>query len=284
MILLIIHPKTATTAIQEGIDLCISVVIPSLFPFFFISALLNNLLTGMRIPGLNRLCKLLRIPEGGEALILLGLLGGYPVGAKMIGQAYEDGKLETDSAKCMLSYCNNAGPAFIFGIASNLFPSILYPFLLWFIHILSAILTGLILPKPTQPKVSLNKSNSMTVTDALQNSIKVTAIVCGWIIIFKVILAYIFLGTAVQQINWVKVLIGGFVELSNGCIQLTQMDTPFLQFILCSCYLAFGGLCVLLQTSSVIGDLDIRPYLSGKCIQLFISMLLAAFTALLLFL
>lgn len=283
MILLIINPATATIAISEGLDLCLRVIIPSLFPYFFITALLNSTLTGMHIPGLHHLCKFLKIPNGGESLIILGLLGGYPVGAKMIGDAYKDGTLEEESARRMLSYCSNAGPAFIFGIAGSLFPSVLYPCLLWGIHILSALLTGLMLPKPEQQSIHLYAANQTTATQALQNSIRVTAIVCGWILIFKVILAYIYFATDWLNLSRFNVYIGGIVELSNGCVQLTQLRFPALRFILCCAFLAFGGLCILLQTISVINGLGIRFYLLGKLIQLGISIIMGSTTALILF-
>ena len=123
----------------------------------------------------------------------------------------------------------------------------------------------------------------MSVTEALQNSIRVTTIVCGWILIFKVILAYVYLATDFLKISHLNVYIGGILELSNGCVQLSQLCSPALRFILSSAFLGFGGLCILLQTASVVNGLGICSYLLGKLIQLGISTILGIFTSLLLF-
>ena len=87
MLLLILDTKTAIQGAQEGIRLCIMTVIPSLFPFFVLSSLLTGALTGVRLRFLRPIGKLCRMPAGSESLLLIGMLGGYPTGAKSAADA-----------------------------------------------------------------------------------------------------------------------------------------------------------------------------------------------------
>ena len=75
--------------------------------------------------------------------------------------------------------------------------------------------------------------------------------------------------------NWVlcflndplQIFVIGLLELSNGCILLQHLDNTGLQFLLCSVFLAFGGLCVALQTNSAASAVSKKMYIPGKCIQ-----------------
>lgn len=278
LILLILDNKTAVIGTADGITLCINTIIPSLFPFFFITTYLNASLLGMHIPGFSFLSNLMHIPKGGESLLLLGLIGGYPVGAQVIADSCAQGCLDRRTAHILLGYCSNAGPAFIFGITSVLFSSAWVPWCLWLIHICSALLTGYLLPKPSVTEIGLDKKNNISVVQALQKSIRICASVCGWIILFKMLLIYIYKWIPQLDENGLTVYITGILELSNGCINLTHMVSEAHRFILVSGFLAFGGLCVMLQTVSATQTIGLGLYIQGKIIQTAISLILSIVT------
>ena len=146
MLVLILDGKTALTGASEGIGICLNTLIPSLFPFFLLSILLTGALGEQDIPLLRPVAKLCRIPNGAESLLAIGLLGGYPVGAQNVALAYRSGQLSKEQAARMITFCNNAGPAFIFGILGSIFSFPAVPWLLWTIHIISALLVGISLP------------------------------------------------------------------------------------------------------------------------------------------
>jgi hypothetical protein len=124
MILLIVDSKTALSGTAQGVDLCIRTVIPSLFPFFVISVLMTSALLEQPLPFLKHLGRICGIPAGSEGIFLLGLIGGYPVGAQAVAQAWKAGSISEKAAKRMLGFCNNCGPSFLFGIAAVLFRSV----------------------------------------------------------------------------------------------------------------------------------------------------------------
>ena len=66
LIILISDAKTAANGVKEGIDTCLKVIIPSLFPFFIVTTYLNSMIIGCRLPKIQRFTKQLHIPVGGE--------------------------------------------------------------------------------------------------------------------------------------------------------------------------------------------------------------------------
>lgn len=277
MLIIILDTKTALSGAMTGVQLCLNTIVPSLFPFIFLSGMLNNFLLGRKSSVLSPLGRLCKIPNGGESLLLLGFLAGYPVGAQVITQAYRDGQLQSATARRMLGFCNNAGPAFLFGMFSVIFSNRLIPWVLWFIHILSALLVGFFLPGECMPSCKIENPQPITVHRALQNTLKVIAVICGWVILFRMIISF-----ADKWFLWLlpveaQVLISGFLELSNGCVMLQRIPEESIRFLLAGPMLAFGGICVGMQTASVTAELGSGYYFPGKVLQSLFSLLFAMF-------
>ncbi len=275
LMLLILDAKTALSGAKDGISLCIYTVIPSLFPFFILSSMLTSSFTGKRIPIISPISRLCGIPDGAESLLVLGILGGYPVGAQAIADAYEQGQIKKTAAHRLLGFCSNAGPAFLFGMAGTLFSSAIIPWALWLIHILSALAVGVILPEKNCDTCQLRKSAPLTLPQAMERSIHIMATVCGWVVIFRVILAVLN-----RWVFWFlplegQILLSGLLELSNGCVALHSLQADGSRFVLCACILAIGGLCVGMQTVSVTAVVGTGLYFPGKILQCLISVLIA---------
>lgn len=275
MLLLILDGKTALQGAQEGITLCIQTVIPSLFPFFILSILMTGSLSGIHWNLLRPLGKICRIPEGSETLLVTGFLGGYPVGAQCVAAAYRTGQLSKIQAQRMLCFCNNAGPAFLFGMVASQFPSPGYAWMLWMIQLLSAILVARRIPSVDNTPVKQDSVTHITLSEALQRALSVMASVCGWVILFRVILTFSFRWFLWILPKNIRIFFTGLLELANGCCSLGSVENIGLRFIICSIILSFGGLCVTMQTLSVIHGLNWKPYLSGKLLQSGISLVLS---------
>ena len=264
MLILILDGRTALIGAQTGIELCLRTVIPSLFPFFLLSILLTSSLSGISLPFLRPLGKLCGIPQGGESILISGFLGGYPAGAQSISAAYRAGQLSKDDAQRMLAFCNNAGPAFLFGMAASVFSNPVIPWLLWGLHLFSAILVSLLIPKNQESSVQISSQNRHSISSALRSSIHVMASVCGWVVFFRIVIAFLN-----RWVLWIlpvdiQVVVIGFLELSNGCCELPSVSDPSLRFAVCSSLLACGGLCVAMQTQSVLSGLSMKSYFFGK--------------------
>lgn len=271
MLMLILDGKTALTGAQAGIDLCIRTVIPALFPFFVLSSLLVTGIDGRWLRPLGKFC---RIPNGAEPLLIVGFLGGYPTGAQCVAQAYRSGQLSKNQAQRMLAFCNNAGPSFLFGMVAQMFSNVLHIWLLWGIHIASAILVARIIPAGDLTPASVSVTR-IRLPQALSKAVFTTSLVCGWVILFRIFITFLNRWILWILPNTLQVILIGLLELSNGCCALGSISNNALRFIVCSGLLGFGGICVTMQTRSVTEGLSFKPYLMGKLLQTGISLILA---------
>ena len=126
---------------------------------------------------------------------------------------------------------------------------------------------------------SAQTGTSHSPASALNTAITVMATVCGWVVLFRVLLAFL-----KRWIFWilpaaVQVAVTGILELSNGCCELLSVPDVSARFCICSGLLAFGGLCVTMQTVSVTAGLSMKPYFLGKLLQTLFSLALAGLMA-----
>ncbi len=275
MLLLILDSRTALEGASQGLELCLRTVIPALFPFFVLSAMLTGSESGRRTNWLRPLGKLTGIPEGAESILLAGFLGGYPIGARCISEARCQDDLSARDAARMMAFCNNSGPSFIFGIAGAMFDKIWVGWALWGIQILSALMVGAILPGKTDARLQRISRRQITLTAAVSHAGKAMASVCSWVLLFRVVLAF-----ANRWFLWIlpseaSVAISGLLELTNGCCGLNGIRDPGTRFVIASGMLAFGGLCVWMQTASVAEGVALTWYLPGKLLQTCVAVFLA---------
>lgn len=244
MLMLILDSRQAVMSAWEAMDLCIRTVIPSLFPFFLLSAYLGN-----------------------GSYYFTAFLGGYPVGAQALARSVDSGELKKHRANRLLAWCSQAGPSFIFGIAGAQFPKMGYGWLLWGIQVLSALSVGLVFSGNSGEKAPPGQASSGNLSGTMHSALRAMGTVCGWVVIFRVILGFLERWLFFFLPDMGKILLSGLIDLTNGCLMLDRIDNLQLRFLLCLVFLNFGGLCVVLQTASVAEKLDIRYYLVGKLLQ-----------------
>lgn len=271
---IILQHDIATTGMREGIELCINSVIPALYPFLVITPMINGAIPPIMYAWIKPLRKICGIPMGGESIFLLGMLSGYPNGARMITDARKNGQLDKYTASRMLGYCSNAGPAFLFGICGNLLPAHAV-WMLWAIHIISALITAALLPRQQSSVVEIKWIKKMRITDSIIHASKTMLLICAWILVFRTISAFItkwmsnIISPAIYEV------INAALELTTGILLMDQKHTLGYRFIFTASNLAFGGLCVAAQTISVTKGLGSGYYFPGKIIQTAISFLFA---------
>lgn len=271
MLLLILDGKTALTGARTGVLLCFQTVIPALFPFL----VLSNVLMGMSCGFLRPLGRLCHMPKGAQALLVPAFLGGYPVGAQSVAAAWRAGTLQKEEAEEMLAFCNNAGPSFLFGLVASMFPKPWMIWALWGIHVVSAILAAQLMPSDRGRAVSLSSQQGGKLPDVLPHAVRVMGIICGWVVLFRVVIAFLQRWVFFMLPLEAQVWLTGLLELTNGCCELPLLSSVELRFTLCSGMLAAGGLCVSMQTASVTTGLSLRQYYKGKGLQTVFSLLLS---------
>lgn len=275
MLALILDSRTALSGAAEGVELCMKTLIPSLFPFLFLSGVFSAAFSGTNGVLFRLLGKVFSFPAHTEYLVIPAFLGGYPVGAQCVFQAYHAGLVEKKQAERMLAFCSNAGPSFIFGILSSCFQRKALIFLIWGIQILSTWTAARLFSFDNGTigdENKLNAADSFGIDTAIWAMLKI----CGWVILFRILISFLdrwFLWAAAAP---VRVAIIGLLELSNGCCSLNLISREDVRFLVCSFLLAFGGVCVAYQTASVCRGLELGYYFAGKLVQGFTAAFLAA--------
>lgn len=283
LLVIILDSRTAVTGATEGISLCLRAAIPSLFLFFVLSGMINGAYLGHSIPFLRPLGILFKIPKGAESILLLGFLSGYPVGAQLIASACREGQITHSTARRMLGFCSNAGPAFLFGLLAPLFADHLTVWLLWGIQILSALFVGILLPGERGGICKLRHGEAVTFSCALRGAVKNMALVCGWVVLFRALLAFCSKWFLWLLPSEMQVLFAGIMELTNGCTRLGEISSESLRFTMASIMLSAGGLCVGMQTVSVTQGVGCGYYFPGKILQSLLAGLISAALAPLIF-
>lgn len=275
ILILIFDSRLALEGARTGLELCIRTVFPALFPFFVLSTILTNSLGRTNFRFLQFLSSRLRIPPNAGSILIPAFLGGYPVGAKCVGDLYHSKQISRRDAERLLTFCSNAGPAFIFGMVSGFFPEQRMVWMLWFIHIVSAVLTAAAVPAERPDSHVLQSEQSSQGIEVILTAAKAMCIVCCWVVLFRIMIAFLDRWFLWILPDWLHTLLLGCLELTNGCCGLLQIADVRLRFIICSCILAFGGICVLFQTVSVTKGLSISCYILGKWMQTVFSLLLS---------
>ena len=274
-LILILDSKTAIQGISDGLALCVQTLIPSLFPFFIFSTLLTSALSGQTLTFLKPIATVLNLPKGSESLLAIGFLGGYPVGAQSVAMLHQKGQLSIQQATKLIVICNNAGPAFLFGVLGQIFTNRYTPWLLWLIHMASALLVGLILRDDVSQELVHPTQCRIEISKALERSVKTMALVCAWVMFMRMVINFLTRWFLWLLPTSIQIIICSVLELSNGCMQLKTVDNEALQFILASSMLALGGICVALQTYSVAPQIPMKLYFPGKILQCSFSLFLS---------
>ena len=269
-------------AAAEALILCGSSVIPALFPFLAVSALLISLGFGDWVsPHLAGLMALFRLPGSAGSALLLGLAGGYPIGARTAADLYEKGLLTSGEAERLLAFCNNSNPVFLVSVlGAGVFGSVRAGIYLWLIHILSALLAGLFFRgkrKQTAPLRVTRRtpcqelpSLPAALVRAVQGSALSMLSVCAFVVLFYVL---------AQPLGGLGGELGPALVGLTELFSLTPMLTPSAPgFILASGCAGWGGLSVLCQTAAVLdgSGLRLRNCVLGKALQGALAALLAA--------
>ena len=290
LVLLLLFRHQVSGALIGGIEQCTQVLIPSLFPFFIVS----NLLLATDFP--EKLARLLRHPmektfhlnPNGSAAVVIGFLGGYPIGAKTAAQLYQHGKLTLYDTKQLLCLCNNTGPAIFFGlIGGALFPDFLTPLVCYLIHIASALLTAFLL-RPQNPPQRLQAGlepaqSSTSLPQAVTAAFQSTGFICAFVLAFSILIGILqtLLSVCFPAISERSVpfcILTGLLDLPNAIQSLTALSNPRLQFILANAFVNWGGLCIHLQTRAVLQDMPVllRNHRRAKLLQCILATLLSS--------
>lgn len=302
--LLLYYPGQSMTAAKNGIYICTEFIIPSLFPFFVLSSLV--IATGLAARFSKwigwLLSPALGLEHNGIAALILGLIGGYPVGARTLAELTHRGECSNQDARRISLFCNNCGPAFLIGATGvGLFGKRETGYLLLGTNLLSALLIGGFLhlfTKRTYSGATLpckkitHPSLFAALPDCISTSFSSTLGVCAYVILFSVIVALLDCsGIFTHTASFLSVLfpipyaedlfhslLTGFLEISTGIASLKSSSCSPFALPIAAFILSWGGFSVHCQSLPFLKEANVPflPYLIAKFTQGILSALLIA--------
>lgn len=286
---LIAYAEDITAAVAGSVKVCLEVIIPSLYAFMVISGFIVSsglyAVFGRPFGLISRY--IFRVPEEYFSVFLIGSIGGYPVGARLLADLSRSGEIDAGTAEHMLSYCYLAGPAFICGIAGiGLFSDIKIGVIIFAsvvgANFLFAALTGLgrEIPPKSRQKAKLNLSADCLVKSICGGAEGMLSI-CAVIVFFSSIICILdrlnIIAAAAALISRISGLNNAdstaaakaFVEISN-ISSLTGGNYRLIP--LAAALLSFGGICVIMQTLGFVrGVLSTKRFYINRIILMIIS-------------
>jgi sporulation integral membrane protein YlbJ len=214
--LILLFPKDAFEASIRGVEIWWKVLFPALFPFFVISEMLlgfgivhffGTILDPMMRP-------LFRVPGIGGFVMAMGFASGYPVGARLTSQLWEQKLVNREEGERLIAFTTTSDPIFLIGaVAVGFYHDAGLAFILALSHYGAGMLVGLIMrfhgaksnvdltQKKTQgsiltrafqsmheARVKDGRTIGMLLQQAIQSSLQLIFVVGGLVVFFSVVL------------------------------------------------------------------------------------------------
>lgn len=263
-LILSLYAKETSEAARNALYMCLDVVIPSLFPFFVLSRMILPFISSFSCPKFLKhfVERFFRMPYYTLIVIILGYLSGYPTGAKLSRDMFDEGLINSRQASRLITVSNNCSPLFIMGtIGAGLFKSIKTGFVILIIHwisgLIAAVLSGQSKDLKTadsniknntlhyKPKDKINDKKTLRFSQLFPSAIEEAAIlsvkVTGYIVFFAVLsellaqLGFFRLISSMVSLllaknsprgslqDIVSAMIKGFIEIASGSKAVSQI-------------------------------------------------------------
>ena len=228
----------------------------------------------------------------------MSILSGYPVGAKLTSDLYENKCIDIGQAHRIITFTSTSGPLFILGtVAVGMFSSKMLGYTILLSHFIGALLNGLLFrnymfKSTKQPTTQLEIIPSKNILeDCMLNSIKSILIVGGYISIFFMLITMINNFNLFEPIcslitkimpnlskSTINSVFNGIIELTRGCLDLSRCGLSLrTNAIILSGLISFGGISINLQALTFLKKMNInlKFYFFQKVTHSILSMALA---------
>lgn len=278
-ILLLVMKNDVADEVSAGLTVCGEVLIPSLFPFMMLSsfAVKSDIFSSVSRFVSPFMKKVLRLPGECFSCLFFGFIGGYPVGASIISELYENKKITEKDAMHMIAFCVNAGPAFVVTAAGEMILCSEKAGIIMLLSVcFSSVLTGVVFAffkgKTEHEKIIIHEKNnlSQSFVDSAFSSSKSIISVCTWVLIFSSVSGIV---KSFIKNETVLLLYLAFSEVTKGIESAAKLGG----IPLVSAVISFGGICVMCQLLPVIKKCGIKAceYLLFRIVNAVLSFLTA---------
>lgn len=262
-------PAAMVTGVSDALTLCGTAVIPPLFPFivlsdFMVRSGLSDVI-GTALTPVSRFA--FNLPGNAGCAVLMSAVGGYPVGARMIAQLIENGKITRRQGRRMLLFCVNAGPAFVIGtVGSVILSSRKAGILLYLSLLLSALFIGFFLRLFDGKSQTFEQEKAVfdpgVISQSVLQGTNSMLTLCGWILVFSSSMPFVSkLPLGESTIIWLNII----TEVTNGC----RTAAGVFPVSVLALVMGWSGLCIHCQLlpSIKITGLKIRYFFLSRIVH-----------------
>lgn len=277
-VLLIVWSDRVAQGLQNGLDLCMQTVIPSLFAFMVFCELLfrsDGRVLRILFAPFRLLARLYGLPGVTAPALCLGIIGGYPIGARMAAAMKREGKITAGQAEKLLCVAYGCSPSFLAGVGALVFGSAKTGLILWGCQLAAILPVGLLLgrmgrSKETEPENERDRPPSPfseRFVDAVMSATRGMGVICGFVLAFSVINAFLEMlpgGTG----RWLSAA----CEVSVGCSMAAGL--PFLPaLVMVSACCSLGGVSVWMQNACFLrgSGISMRRFMGARALHLPVS-------------
>jgi hypothetical protein len=210
------------------------------------------------------------------AILLISLVAGYPVGAKLISTLEKQHAIDTSTAKDMYCYCYSGGLAFILGtISGGLKVALIVYISNVFANLLLALLLNFKSKVPPKDTTSISvKISSETLIDSVNSAFKVMVTICTMIVSFSIAVCLLYKTLEIPN-EATRSLIDALLEISN-VMHLKVLGGYYLPTV--SALFSFGGVCVVLQIVTIADkSFSLKRFLQCRLFTSFVSFVVCYF-------
>ena len=296
MFFLLKNPSDNMQSISNGLSLWLINIVPSLFPFIFLTKLYSNLDESSCGKVSQIYSKIFRLPKESFKIFFMSIVSGYPIGAKLVSDYYNNKILSSNETTNVSILCSTSGPLFVIGtVGVSLFLSIKAGIIIFVSHIIGTIINSFIYTKKTnytnnEIKFTQGKKPENILSSSMLDSITSILVVGGFVAvssllidIFSSLKIYtlfvdglnLFIGN--EEVS--SSIINGLFEITRGCKYLSCINIPLnTKTNIASFLISFGGLSILLQSFSFLekGQVDKKKYIFSKLTQGMISFIVSS--------
>ena len=258
----IVYSDKVSESIFKSINICLEVIIPSTFIFMVLSSyiLSSGLYESLFRPLDKPLQKLIKADNHIISVFLLSLIGGYPVGFKLLKDLIAENKNYSAIAPQTASFCYCMSPTFaVTMIGLGVFNSIEIGMIVYVSNIISNLIIAIIYTNVTDLKFDIKmKNNKSGLIQAINSSSNTLLRICSVIVVFNIGITAVnsFLGVFDLTI---PLFVNASLEISN-ILNSDSVSIDYLPII--SMLSSTGGVCVLFQCYSIIqGSFSIKRFL-----------------------
>lgn len=254
--------KQSSDGLYKGICFCAQVLVPSLFPFMVISSIVAK--SGISFSGriLNKISNALFGISGKTAVaVLIGVLGGYPVGARGIKTLYENGEISESEAVKASYTAVGAGPGFLITfVGTKLLNNFQIGVILLCSQIVSVIIIGIVnkylfkdtvLYNSEKEKSAKTKNSSDLFVSSVSGAVYGIIEMCGIVVIFSAFISVI------EGLIGENIFVETFLEVTTACNTLSKSGN----ITLTAFAVGFGGICVHFQIFQALNGIGIKKLL-----------------------